>query len=138
MTLPRRAGRGDDTAGRDTESGRGDAAGRGARRRRGRDADRPSRDAFSRAPRARREASTQAQNHDDGGALLKDDGAKSVVAAIGAHDGSYAVQWKACACVQAMAARPALSAELGKAGVVGRPAREFRRNFAGSGPRPPR
>jgi hypothetical protein len=56
--------------------------------------------------------------HDDNGALLKGNAAEIVVEAMSSQPDSYAVQWKGCAVVQYMATRLALSAELGKYGVV--------------------
>ncbi|KAH8058742.1 hypothetical protein JL722_5975 [Aureococcus anophagefferens] len=51
-------------------------------------------------------------------ALLKGNAAEIVVEAMSSQPDSYAVQWKGCAVVQYMATRLALSAELGKYGVV--------------------
>jgi len=59
-----------------------------------------------------------ANGHEDNGALLKGNAAEIVVEAMGSQPDNYTVQWKGCAVVQSMAMRLALSAELGKYGIV--------------------
>ncbi|KAH8072704.1 hypothetical protein JL721_3347 [Aureococcus anophagefferens] len=63
------------------------------------------------------EALMELSNGHDDNALLKN-AAEIVVEAMSSQPDSYAVQWKGCAVVQYMATRLALSAELGKYGVV--------------------